>query len=109
MVDKDRLCRHLPERILRQYNYCQTIPKTHAMIGGLNLADVVVAFQDFTVHVLTHAERGHQTLEEKPWRYAKGYIKWFYCVSHPMFNEPAPVVEYTTLVPHYEEVIVEQQ
>ena len=69
---------------------------------------MVEAFQDFVVHILTQAERGLQTPEEKPWRYVKGYIKWFYCVSHPMFSESAPIAEYTTPIPPYEEVIVEQ-
>jgi len=40
--------------------------------------------------------------------YLRGYIKWFYRVSHPLMSEPTPVAKYTTLVPPYEEVIVKQ-
>ena len=39
----------------------------------------------------------------------RGYIKWFYRVSHPVFSQPAPVDEYTAPAPPYEEVIVVQQ
>jgi hypothetical protein len=39
----------------------------------------------------------------------KRYIKWFYRVSHPMFCEPAPIAQYTTHIPPYEVVIVEQK
>jgi hypothetical protein len=34
---------------------------------------------------------------------------WFYRVSHPIMSDPGLVVKYTTHVPPYEEVIVQQQ
>jgi len=34
---------------------------------------------------------------------------WFYRISHPIMSDPTSVVEYTTPVPPYEEVIVQQQ
>jgi hypothetical protein len=61
------------------------------------------------VHVLTQAQKGRQTREEKQWKYEKGCIRWFYSLSHPMFSEHALVAEYTSLVSPYKEVIVEQQ
>jgi hypothetical protein len=52
---------------------------------------------------------GHVALsEDKMLKYARGYIKWYYRVFHPLMSEHAPVVEYTALVPPYKEVIVEQ-
>jgi len=77
-------------------------------IEDLEPEDVVVAFLDFMVHVLTQAERGHPVSEDKLWRYARGYIKWFYHVSHPVFSQPAPIAHYTALVPPCEEVTDEQ-
>jgi len=68
------------------------------MIGALKPEDVVVAFQDFMVHVLTQAQRDRPTREEKPWKFEKGYIKWFYHVSHPMFSDHVPVAMYTAHV-----------
>jgi len=58
MADKGRMCRHLPERVLRQYNYVQTIPLAPTRIVDIEPADVVVAFMEFVVHVLSQQERG---------------------------------------------------
>ena len=69
MVGKDKMCLHLPERVLRQYDYYRTIPRSPTTVGALESGDVVVAFQDFMVHVLTQAQRGRQTRERKPWEY----------------------------------------
>jgi len=40
--------------------------------------------------------------------HSRGYMRWFYRVSHPLIIGPAPVPEYIILKPVYEEVIVEQ-
>jgi hypothetical protein len=39
------------------------------------VSKMLVPFQDFRVLVLTQAERGQMVLEDKLWRYVKGYIK----------------------------------
>lgn len=109
MADKDKMCHHFHEWVMRQYRYIQTTPKPPTTIEDLEPEDVVVAFHDFMVHVLTQAEMGRPILEDKLWRYVRGYVKWFYRVSHPMFFWNAPVVEYTSPVPCYENVIIEQQ
>jgi hypothetical protein len=36
-------------------------------------------------------------------------MNWFYKVSHPLMIAPAAIPDYTTPVPPYEEVVVEQQ
>jgi len=69
------------------------------MIGALDPTDLVFAFQDFMVHVLTQVVRGQLVLEDKLWRYVKGYIKYFYRLSDLMFSELTLVAQYTTLVP----------
>jgi len=61
------------------------------------------------VHVLDQAQRGGKTRGRKPWKYEEGYIKWFNRVSHPIMRDPASVAEYTTPVPPFAKVIVEQQ
>lgn len=58
MADQNRVCLHLPERVLRQYNCYQSIPISPTIIGALEAANVVLAFHDFMVHVLTQAQRG---------------------------------------------------
>lgn len=109
MVGKDRMCRHLLERVLRQYDYVQTIPGPLTTIAELAPKEVVMAFMEFLVHVLSEQERGDVVPKDEVWKHPKGYMKWFYRVSHPIMIAPTAVPEYTTPVPAYEEVIVEKQ
>jgi hypothetical protein len=53
MADKARMVRHLPERVLRQYNYVQTVPRPPTTIEELELPEVVTAFMEFALHFLT--------------------------------------------------------
>lgn len=109
MVGKGRRFLHLLERILRQYGYVQIIPISPTTFLALELEDVVVAFQDFSVHALVQAQRGQHTTSRKQWMYDEGYIRWFYHVSHPIMSDPTFVVEYTAHICPYEVVIVQQQ
>ena len=67
-----------------------------------------MAFMEFSVHDLSQQERGDPVSEDEVWKHEVGYIKWFYHVSHPIMIALAPVVDHTTPVPPYEEVIVKQ-
>jgi hypothetical protein len=109
MADKDRMCRQLPEQVLRQYNYVQTIPIPPTTIVELAPEEVVMASMEFVVHVLSQQERGDPVPKDEGWKHSKGYIKWLYKVSHPIMIVHAAVPNYTAHVPPYEEVIVEQQ
>ena len=108
IADKERMCRHLPERVLRQYGYIHTIPRPPTTIGDLEPEDMIIVFWDFVVHVLSQAERGQVVAEDKLWKYVRGYIISFYRVSLPIMSNLASVADYTTRVPPYKEVIVEQ-
>ncbi|RHN56802.1 hypothetical protein MtrunA17_Chr5g0433401 [Medicago truncatula] len=55
MANKERTCLHLPKRVLRHYNYIQTITRSPMTIGALEPGDVVATFQDFMAHVLDQA------------------------------------------------------
>jgi len=109
MADKERMVRHLSERVLRQYNYVQTVPRPPTTIVSLEPTEVVTAFLEFALHVLIQQQRGDPVLEGEEWMHTKGYMTWFYKVSHPLIIGPAPVPEYTIPINVYEEVIVEQQ
>ena len=114
MADKDRRVRHLPERVLRQYGYVQTIPKPPTDIGPLTVADVAKAFMEFALQVLSQQKRGDLVPDNESWDHSRGYMRWFVRVSHPIVNPPAVIPDYTAaahprLVPPYEEVIVQQQ
>ncbi|RHN49885.1 putative protein-serine/threonine phosphatase [Medicago truncatula] len=109
MAGKQKMVRHLPERVLRQYGYVQTVPRPPTTIVPLAPAEVATAFFEFVVHVLSQQDRGDPVPEDEWWKHSDGYIKWFYRVSHPLIVNPAPVPEYIAPRPVYQEVIVEQE
>jgi len=103
MADKQKMVHHLPERVLRQYGYVQTVSRPPTTIVPLAPAEVATAFLEFVVHVLGQQEKGEPVPEDE------GCIKWFYRVSHPLIVNPAPIPEYVAPRPVYQEVIVEQE
>ena len=114
MADRDRRVRHLPERVLRQYRYVQTIPRPPTDIRPLALADVAMSLIEFALHVVNQHERGDLVPEGELWSHSRGYMHWFYRVSHLILNPPTVVPDYAAdvhprPVPPYEEVIVQQQ
>jgi hypothetical protein len=109
MAGRDRIYRHLPKRVLRLYDYVQTIPLPPTRIAVIELVDVVLAFMEFVVHVLSQQDRGDPVPEDEVWNNSKGYMNWFYKVSHPLMITHAVVPDYTAYIPPYEEVRVEQQ
>jgi len=88
MADSDRMVLHLPERVLRQYRYVQTIPRPPTDIELLAADDVTQAFMEFALHVLSHQQRGHPVPDNQPCSHTRGYMKWFVRVSHPIVNPP---------------------
>jgi len=114
MADSDRMACYLPERVLRQYGYVQTVPRAPTDIELLAADDVAQAFTKFALHVLSHQQRGHPVPDNHLWAHTKGYMRWFIRVTHPIVNPPAAIPDYAVdapprPVPPYEEVIVEQQ
>jgi len=77
MASRDKRARHLPERVLRQYGYVQTIPRPPTDIGPLAPADVAMAFMEFSLHVLSQQERDDLVPEAEPWSHYVGYMRWF--------------------------------
>ena len=98
MAGRDTMFRHLAERVLRQYDYVQTIPTPPMTIEDLAPVDMVMSFTDFVVH---EQEEGDPIREDEVWKHEIGYMKWFYRVSHPIIIAPAPVADYITHVPPY--------
>jgi len=114
MAGSDRMVRHLPERVLRQYRYVQTIPRPPTDIELLAADDVAQVFTEFALHVISHQHRVHPVPDNQSWDHTKGYMRWFIRASHPIVNPPAAIPDYAAdappcPVPPYEEVIVEQQ
>jgi hypothetical protein len=82
MASKDRMVCHLPEQILRKYDYVQTVPRPPMTIVPLEPPQAVTAFLEFALHVLNQQQRGKPVPEGEEWIHSKGYITWFYKVSH---------------------------
>jgi len=114
MASSNWMVRHLPERVLRQYGYVQTIPRPPTDIELLAADDVDQAFTEFALHVLSHQQSGHPVPDNQLWSHTRGYMKWYVRVSHPIVNPPSAIPGYAAdapprPVPPYEEVLVEQQ
>jgi len=52
MAGKQKMVRHLPERVVRQYEYVQKVPRPPTTIMPLAPVDVDVAFLEFALHVV---------------------------------------------------------
>ena len=99
---------HLPERVLRQFGYVQTIPRPPAAAApsGLTVDKIDQVFMEEMEERLIDEEMRGATVDN-PWDHQPGYIAWYYKVSHPKMlrleahsKPPEP--------PHLE-VLVEQQ
>ncbi|RHN70569.1 hypothetical protein MtrunA17_Chr3g0136941 [Medicago truncatula] len=51
-----KVYRHLPERVLRQYGYVQTVPRHPSDVVELSSAEIVQTFVDFRTHTLKAAD-----------------------------------------------------
>ena len=65
MAEKQKMVRHLPKRVVRQYGYVQNVPRPPTTIMSLAPADVVVAFLEFAMHVVPQQQRGHQVPDDE--------------------------------------------
>ena len=52
-------------------------------IEDLTPWNLVMAFMEFAINVLSQQERGDPVPEDEVWKHEVGYMKWFYRVSHP--------------------------
>jgi len=109
MVGKQKMVRHLPERVLRQYRYVQTVSRSPTTILPLAPAYVVAAFLEFALHVVSQQESGHQVPDDKSWKHSDRYIRWFYRVSHPLIANPALEHDIVISRPVYQDILVDHE
>ncbi|AES86383.1 hypothetical protein MTR_4g006390 [Medicago truncatula] len=88
MTGRQRMVRHLSKRMLRHYGHVLRVPRPPTRVMPLAPPDVAVAFLDFALHVISQQQRGLQVPEDEPWKHSETYIRWFYCVSHPLIVNP---------------------
>jgi len=108
MDGKQKMVRHLPERVVRQYIYVQKVPRPPTTIMPLAPADVVAAFLEFALHVVPQQQRGHRVPDDEPWTHSDRYIRWFYHVSHPLIVNPALESDIVISRPIYHDILVDQ-
>ncbi|RHN40233.1 hypothetical protein MtrunA17_Chr8g0352541 [Medicago truncatula] len=86
------MVRYLPERVLRQFERVQTIPRHPAESAPhvINLVEITNRFQHALDHTLTHEQLGHYAVHGV--EAVKGYIEWFYHQSHPCMILPDMLV-----------------
>jgi len=105
MYGDRRVYGHLPERVLRQYGYIQTVPRPPTDVVELSPAEIVQAFVDFHTHTLKAADWGEHAGEDT-WCMAYGYVRWYTVVSHPQI---LPLLPGDIMRPRNEEQIIAEQ
>ncbi|XP_045802500.1 uncharacterized protein LOC123896111 [Trifolium pratense] len=79
--------KHLPERVLRQFQHVQGIPRNPSMFAtpGMNLCEIDRVFtEELELRMIDEAMRGQPVTS--PWDTGPGYMSWFYRVSHPIMR-----------------------
>jgi len=89
-----RMVRYLSERVLRQFERVQTIPRhpVESASPVINLAEITNRFQHALDHALTPEQLGQHAVHGVD--AVEGYIEWFYHHSHPRMvlpDIPVPV------------------
>ena len=109
MAGKQSMVRHFPERVLRQYEHVQRVPRPPTTVMPLAPTDVAAAFLEFALHVVSQQQRGHKVPDDEPWKHSDRYIRWFYRVSHPFIVNPAPEPDNVMPRPVYQGILVDQE
>lgn len=104
----DKKGMHLPERVLRQYGYVQTIPRDPAASAPSNMTleqiDQVYS-EEMESRLIEGDMRGAAV--QNPWDHQPGYMAWYHRVSHPKMLR-LEAHEHPPEPPHLE-VLIEQQ
>ncbi|XP_050889784.1 uncharacterized protein LOC127095089 [Lathyrus oleraceus] len=97
---------HLPECVMRKFDYTQTIPR-HPNVSSppaLTCRQMGDIFDDYESHLVL--EEAQSTIAPSDWRYVNGYIRWFLRVSRLYMMHATPG---DTLRPAHREILEEEQ
>ncbi|MCI39154.1 putative IMP dehydrogenase/GMP reductase, partial [Trifolium medium] len=97
---------HLPERVLRQFGFTQTIPRLPSQAADplAKRGHISAQFGEYLDRVLTPEQRGLGAIY--PWYAAPGYMRWYFLISHP-YMRPLPPGE--PLRPCEQEALIEEE
>jgi len=106
MASKDKMCRHLPERVLRHYDYAHTIPDLLRWLGILR--HQIWLWPSWSLLSMSLASRRGVI---RSWRTRCGSMRWGTWNGSTVYFILlwSSLRYYTTHVPPYKEVSVEQQ
>ncbi|XP_014522490.1 protein MAIN-LIKE 1-like [Vigna radiata var. radiata] len=74
----ETLCQHLPERVLRQFGFQQSIPRDPPVVADANILTTNDAWLDYHDHVVRGVFIGRF-----PSDCVDGHLPWFRMISHP--------------------------
>ncbi|XP_052735197.1 uncharacterized protein LOC108342224 isoform X2 [Vigna angularis] len=74
----ETLFRHLPERVLRQFGFQQSIPRDPPVVADAD----ILATDDVWLHYRDHVVRG-VSVSRFSYDCVDGYLRWFRIISHP--------------------------
>ncbi|XP_058733766.1 uncharacterized protein LOC131605426 [Vicia villosa] len=81
---------YLPERVMRQFGYAQTIPRDPIVSAPITMTrrQLDEVFADWENHMVP--EEARATRAKSDWSCVEGYITWYYRVSHPYMLPATP-------------------
>jgi len=84
MCGKQRVYRYLPERVKRQFEFVQDVPKHLSFVAQMPPQVLTTVLLDAQPWLYPHWV--HRC--ERPWHYDAGYMAWFAKASHPRIIPP---------------------
>ena len=84
MCWQERVYRHLPERVMRQFEFVQDVPRHPSFVAQMPTQLLITVLLDAQVWFYPHWVHRCQ----RPWHHDPGYIAWYDKVSHPRILPP---------------------
>jgi len=84
MCGKERVYRHLPERVKRQFSFVQDVPRHPSSIVQVPTQLLTIVLLDTQAWFYLDWEHGC----ERAWHHEPGYMAWYAKVSHPRIFPP---------------------
>jgi hypothetical protein len=84
MCGKERVYRHLPERVKRQFSFVQDVPRHPSAVPPVPTQMLTTVLMDARPWLVPAWVDGCET----PWHHVPGYMAWYARVYHPRILPP---------------------